>query len=203
MLSSTRRNQQERRASTREALLKAAVDTLVDNGLSRFSVASVASRANLSTGALFYNFPNRAALIAAMTRYLFETLEQEFVIGATEGLGDPVERAVALVDATWRLYNDPRMKAALELFASSRTDPELALHLASISAAQERWHLELAERLIGVSMDRRRLAALIKLVVFSIQGLVLDQLPGAARHQEEELLPLLREAAREAVVAAM
>lgn len=179
------------------------MDVLVDNGLTRFSVAAVASRAGVSTGALFYNYPSRAALIAAMTRHLFSQLEEEFVLDSTKGLTDPAERAVALVDAVWSAYNDPRMKAALELYGASRTDPELASLIAEIDDERAGRHLSLAEQLIGVPIeDKDHLAGVVVVTMMTIQGIVLDQLTGGHSSAHERALPLLRELVRGLVESA-
>ncbi|HUY86242.1 MAG TPA: TetR/AcrR family transcriptional regulator [Acidimicrobiales bacterium] len=186
-----------RTSATRRSLLDAAVEVLVENGYSKFSVAAVADRAGMTTGALFYNFHNRSEFIAEMCKYLFDLLEKEFISESISGLSHPGDRAAALVDALWKLYCDPRMRAALELYGVSRTDPELAKLLAEIDQSRSPRHVEIAAELIGANAaDSTRLSAVVHVVVLAIQGMALDQLTGGNLSTTDEVLSLLRELAR-------
>lgn len=196
MVATVRRTQAERREATRAELLTAALDCLVDSGVSGFTTTEVCRRAGLSQGALFKHFASKSALLAATTEHLFDQLRADFQAAFT---AMPVKRRSARsgLDLLWAQMFDPRLGAAFELYTIARTDSELrdALgpvvreHLAGI-------HL-LAATLLG-GEDQHKLRDLIELVTLAIQGLVIDQmaLPDPAQRRRlrrflDQLTPLL------------
>ena len=60
-----RRTQQERRSSTRTAILAAAADAVVETGPST-GLGEIARRAGVSTGALQYHFASKTDLLVAV-----------------------------------------------------------------------------------------------------------------------------------------
>src|SRR5271155_2307327 len=60
-----RRTQQERRDTTREALLDATIDCLAQSGFASLTLARVSERAGLTVGAHLHHFKTRTALVAA------------------------------------------------------------------------------------------------------------------------------------------
>lgn len=61
-----RRSQADRRAATRAGLLEAARAEFVERGYAQASTAAVVRRAGVTRGALYYHFPDKAALFAAV-----------------------------------------------------------------------------------------------------------------------------------------
>ncbi len=66
-----RRTQAERSAVTRQALLDATIQCIVDLGLARTSTAEICQRAGVSRGALLHHEPAKAARVAAAGAQLF------------------------------------------------------------------------------------------------------------------------------------
>src|SRR4030095_16238891 len=73
-----RRTQAERRATTRQRLLDATVESLVDVGNAGTTTTEVCRRAGVSQGALFKHFATKAELVAAAAEHLFGHLVEEF-----------------------------------------------------------------------------------------------------------------------------
>ena len=69
-MSSVRRSQAERSAATREALLDATIDCLIEEGYASTTTSRVAERAGLSRGAHLHHFQTRNALVAAAVEQL-------------------------------------------------------------------------------------------------------------------------------------
>ena len=61
-----KRTQADRRAATREALLAAAREEFVEHGFAAAATEAVVLRAGVTRGALYYHFPDKAALLAAV-----------------------------------------------------------------------------------------------------------------------------------------
>ena len=69
---------------TRERILEAFAEQLVDGGLKDFSIERVASRAGVSTRTVYQHFPNRDDLLDAVTTWLDERVAVEAVTEATD-----------------------------------------------------------------------------------------------------------------------
>lgn len=178
-----RRSQAERREATRAALMTAALDQLLADGLAGFTTTEVCRRAGLSQGALFKHFDTKALLLAAVTEHLFDELRADFEVAYIDL---PAERRTARtgVELLWDQMLDPRLAAAFELYTAARTDADLRTALEPVvSAHVERIHA-LAEALVPDVDDARRRAT-IDLALLSMQGLVIQQmaLPDPAQHQ--------------------
>jgi len=192
-----RRTQAERRATTRAALLDAALTTLVDHGAAGFTTTSVCQRAGLSQGALFKHFPTKADLLAAVSEHLFDELRDDY----DHRFHDlaVADRTIArAIDLLWVAMGDPRLHAAYDLYTAARTDDTLRASLAPVVAA----HLDRLHRLghqlladLGVPPSSRS-AATIDVAILSMQGLMLNAMVSPdpdARARLAELLPQLGE----------
>lgn len=60
------------RPSSREAMLDAAQDVVLEGGAGRLTLDAVARRAGVSKGGVMYNFPTKEALLKAMVERLIE-----------------------------------------------------------------------------------------------------------------------------------
>jgi len=121
----TPRTQAERSASTRTALLDAAIETLIDSGYASLTTRRVGERAGLSQGAQQHHFRSKADLVAAAIGRLFE-----HVVAAA--LSSPIEadtergRAEALLDRVWEVDDHPIAHAVIDVLVAARTDDALA-----------------------------------------------------------------------------
>lgn len=67
----------ERQArDTRDSILGAAADLIVDEGLEGFSMRAVADRASVSERTVYHHFPNRQALLDGFTAWVDEQLRE-------------------------------------------------------------------------------------------------------------------------------
>src|SRR3954447_8012260 len=130
--SGARRTQAERRARTRNALLSAAVETLVEGGYTAVTTRAVAKRAGVTVGALQHHFESKAELVAGAVEHLIAELTRELVARAPSPVGSERELAEVLVDRLWALHRGPLMAAVAELAVAGRTDVALRDHLARV-----------------------------------------------------------------------
>jgi AcrR family transcriptional regulator len=165
------RTQAERSAATREALLDAALDCLVQNGYANTTTARVAERAGLSRGAHLHHFQTRDTLLAAAAAHLTRRRGEE-LSAAADALPEGPDRVSAALDLLWRSYANPLYQAALDLWTHARTDPELRRELVPVEREFDRQTLELARRLLEDVAGRPDFERLVELSLSTIRGLV-------------------------------
>src|SRR3954454_1040137 len=106
MTSVPRRSQAERSAATREALLDAAIECLIDEGYASTTTSAVALRAGLSRGAHLHHFQTRTALGGAAVEQLARPWMGELREAAAQ-LPDGPDRTLAGLDLLWAYYASP------------------------------------------------------------------------------------------------
>ena len=119
--------QQQKSARTRQRLIDAAVECLVEGGYAGLTTQAVAERTRISRGAMHHHFPTRIDLVSALIDHVFYQRMRLFLddyLGevARGGGGELVEIAAA---AHWRSVQTPEYAAYLELAVAARTDAEL------------------------------------------------------------------------------
>ena len=182
-MSSVRRSQAERSAATREALLDATIDCLVEEGYASITTSRVSERAGLSRGAHLHHFQTRNALVAAAVEQLARRWLGE-LRDASARLPEGAGRTLAGLDLLWAHYASPLYQAALDLWTDARNDPDLRERLVEVERLLDRQTLELADRLFPPRADMREL---VQLSVATVRGLaMLDTLhPDGARSREQ------------------
>jgi len=120
-----RRTQEERRRETREAVLKAAMTVLIEDGYEKFTATRVAKAAGVSRGAQENYFRTKNDLIVAATRYtLMQAAEQARVLAARKARSaDPI--AAFLANSKSFCFS-PTYLALMEMVTVSRRNPALA-----------------------------------------------------------------------------
>ncbi len=194
------RKRQARSAATRESILDAALECLVERGFARTATADVAERAGVSRGAQLHHFPTRAGLLAATVEHLAERRLTELgrTLEAHDRTGDDID---AMVDFVWEAYSDPAAYASLELLIAARTDDDLLAHLRPVA---ERFEGSLAQADLDLapdSMARERRAALRKLVISTMQGLAVMRILGEDDAAVEPVLDMLKDLCRRSLAS--
>src|SRR5213593_620737 len=87
-------------ASAREQIVRAAAESLLENGYAGTSVRAIASRAGVAIGNLQYYFPTKSELLVEAWRYLTATSVEELRRTLNQ-LTDPVEVLEAGVESIW------------------------------------------------------------------------------------------------------
>jgi AcrR family transcriptional regulator len=120
----TRRTQEQRSAETRERLLDATVESLIEAGYAHTTTTAVCARAGLSRGAQLHHFPTKSELVIAAVAHLTKRRAKE-VREEVQRLADLEDRIEAALELIWTSFSGPLFYAALELWVAARTDPEL------------------------------------------------------------------------------
>src|SRR5262249_18966960 len=87
-------------ASAREQIVRAAAESLLENGYAGTSVRAIASRAGVAIGNLQYYFPTKSELLVEAWRYLTARSVEE-LRAACNGLDDPLEALELGVESIW------------------------------------------------------------------------------------------------------
>jgi AcrR family transcriptional regulator len=120
-----RRTQQERRSSTRNALLEATIQCLVEQGYAGTTTRAVSERARVSPGALQHHFTSKEELVSEAIGYLTGKLTAQLIEQGVPSASSQRQLTEQLVDYLWQTRNGPMIAAATELAVAARTDPFL------------------------------------------------------------------------------
>jgi len=122
--------------STRDRLLDAAAQVFCERGYEGTTVAMVARRAGLTTGAIYANFRDKAEM-------LLQTIErgsEQAVVDMEEARKAGVSAANRLLLMARRMVTDPdpmQRQLFVEMFAAARRDADVGLRVAAALAAME------------------------------------------------------------------
>ncbi len=168
--------QQSRSIATRQRLLQATVDSLVELGHAHTTTPEICRRAGVSQGALFRHFPSKALLLAATSAYLLSGFIEDYRTSyeAIAPDADPVKSAVdLLLDESRRLG----LPALFELITAARTDKDLRAALAPVMA-EHRENIHGVARAMFPNAARRgaEFDAAVDGVLSAIQGAAMSRM---------------------------
>ncbi len=167
-----RRQQSERTAATRKAVLGATLDLLVERGYAGTSTRLAAERAGVSLGALQHHFRTKADLSVEALSYASARLAEEFV-ATSDASGDVLERFGSILDRLFIVFRGSTFVAAVEIHLASRTDPDLQAAVLELNREVESLILDSAGELLPEISDHPEFPALISTSVSAIRGLAL------------------------------
>jgi len=168
-----RRTQEERSASTRQRLLDATLESLVEVGYAATSTTAVCARAGLSRGAQLHHYPTKADLVIAAVAHLAKRRAAELLADVPRE-GPPELRLATALDAIWASFSGPLFAAALELWVASRTDAALRDNLVRFERQVGRAMSRLFGELAG--SDSRDFGALLELTFHMMRGMALQRI---------------------------
>jgi AcrR family transcriptional regulator len=180
------RTQAERSEHTRELLLDATIECLVELGYARTTVHEICQRAGLSRGAQQHHFTTKAELMATALQHLFARLSAS-MFEAASALPPGPSRITEGIDLLWRAYSGTLSTAAMELWVAARTDPELRAVLLPVDRALGHATLEFYRRAAG-DVDEKVVEKLLLLTVNLTRGLALDAMIGGDPARRAALL---------------
>jgi AcrR family transcriptional regulator len=171
-----RRTQEQRSASTRQRLLDATLESLVEVGYAATSTTAVCARAGLSRGAQLHHYPTKADLVIAAVAHLAQRRATELLADAPRD-GTPEERLGTALDAIWASFSGPLFEAALELWVAARSDKALRANLVRFERQVGRAMAQLFGELAGHDSQRgREFGALLELTFHMMRGMALQRI---------------------------
>lgn len=190
-----RRTQAERRAATREALIGAAGEVLIEQGWAQVTSVAVCAKAGLTRGAFVHHFDGLPELFAAVLEDRYDT-----IVTRVESNGEPTSIA-EIVERAWAIMGQPGFKVVLEAWLAGANDPALGRMLDPVVATfaklfgPDRWpdivvdddarafYLTARESLLGLAWGR----AVNRAGSLDHETIVLDHLLDAARTHDARL----------------
>lgn len=168
-----RRTQAERRATTRAALLDAAVRCLVEDGYAGLTTRNVAERAGVSQGTQMHYFPTRARFVAEAVRHLAFRLAAE--LREHEALRSRTgrRRLEELLDRVWAIHTGPVFQATMELWVAARTDAEIREAMDEVARDVTRLIAQGAGELFPELMGRPRAGEVMEMSLATMRGLAM------------------------------
>ena len=199
-----RRTQEERSTATREKLLDATIDCLIELGYGRTTTSEIVRRAGVSRGAQVHHYPTKAELVNSAVTHLAKKREQDLraEFARIDPNGDRVSEAI---DLLWSGYAGPLFVAVCELIAAARTDPELATVFATLQLNVQQGIESFCRETFGPKALRRKtFRDALALTINLMHGLSLSRMAGGEPAEQDRLVdawktlvrPLLEQAAK-------
>jgi AcrR family transcriptional regulator len=164
------RTQAQRSQDTRERLMRATVDCLVERGWAGTTTTEVAERAGVSRGAQLHHYRTRSDLVIAAVEHLGNQRVEEIQRAAAD-LPRDGRRIEAVLQMLAGLYTGAPFLAALELWVAARTDPELHAVVAPLEARFGREAHRLTVGLLAADESRPGVREAIQSTLDFIRGL--------------------------------
>jgi AcrR family transcriptional regulator len=173
-----RRTQAERRATTRAALLDAALDCLIEDGYAGLTTRRVAERAGVSQGTQMHYFPTRALFVADAVRHLAFKLAAELREQDTMHPRSDRRRLELMLDRTWEIHMGPVFQATMELWVAARTDSEIREAMDEVARDVTRLIATGASDLFPELMRRPRAGEVLDMALAVMRGLAVLRFTG-------------------------
>lgn len=117
-----RRTQEERKAETRDRLLKATIAEIQELGYAGLKTRSVAERAGMTWGAAQHLFGDKIDLLVDVNLHLYEKIVHRLMqFDVRDGKGQ--RWVTEYVRHLWDVFSSPEMQVFYELVIASRHDP--------------------------------------------------------------------------------
>lgn len=161
--------------STRERMLAAAVETILEEGFYRASSNRIAERAGVTWGVIQHHFGTREHLLISVV----EDSADEMIQLLTDAriTGTTIEqRLTSLADVIWSFYRQPKFLAMAQIVLNVSRDPKTTREALDDLAVREREVTVLWQRVVDQVVPDRATSADLGYVIFEIiRGVALGQ----------------------------
>jgi AcrR family transcriptional regulator len=161
------------RAATRQAIIDATIECLMQDGYVALTTRRVAERVGIAQSTVMHHFETREALLVeAVIHAALGLAEQALERIDLAALRTPAHRE-AVLDEAWAEFTAPQALAAAQLWAAVWGEPELAPVLRQLEERLTAIIIGTASALFPELTENPRLPALLDAAVSLIRGLVL------------------------------
>jgi len=163
----------EQRAASRQAILEATTDCLVEDGYAGLTTRRVAERAGVAQSTLMHYFPTRESLLIEAVTDLALTLADEALDQLDlSALREPKHRE-AVIDAAWKQFTTPQALAAAQLWVAAWSEPELAKALRDLERRIEEILAATSATLFPEQFSNPDYQAMLDAAISLIRGLLM------------------------------
>lgn len=193
MVRTASRTQPERSDATRLALVRAAIDAIVDVGYAAATTSLISQRAGVTRGAFQHHFRSKNDMMLAILN--------EMALSVNVGLDPaplaamPLEaRIEALLDHYYRAYGTSLHFAAIQIWLNALRDPALrrsvqhGLNLVDRSIV-DAWRATFPE----TDLDDRKLMAVRRVIISTIRGSTIHDMWSGEKASSASDLKVLRD----------
>jgi AcrR family transcriptional regulator len=168
------RTQQQRSQITRGYIIEGAILALVNRGYQGATTPIIAQFAEVSQGALFRHFANKATIVIEAVEALLARFVSDFR-DEVKALRDPYApdlkaRVAVAVRALWSIFRRPEMVAVFEVYLAAHTDRELEHALKPVLEKHQDAILDEARTLFHEISDEQDFISVVNAVVYAMQG---------------------------------
>jgi AcrR family transcriptional regulator len=168
-----RRTQAERRAATRNALLEAVLELLVQDGYANLTTRRIAARAGVSQGAQQHYWGSKSEFVLEAVRHAIERIAEDSQRRADVRTRAGASRHEAMLDEMWAVHQSPAFRATLELWNASRSDSELRRSLRGLERSIAEMIRESAQANLGEDADDPEIRELVNVMLASARGIAM------------------------------
>lgn len=191
-----RRSQESRSAATRERLLDATIECLIELGYGSTTTTEVVRRAGVSRGAQVHHFPTKADLVQNAVIHLAHRRQEELTKELAR-LRSERDHVSLTVDLLWAGYAGPLFTAALELIVAARTDRALRPALEALLTGIKKGIEKTCRDTFGPqAIKRASFRDALELTTNMMHGLALVRLLDGSSRSEVRLLELWKDLVR-------
>ncbi len=171
-----RRTQEERSRETRDRLMQATIDELLECGYAGLTTALIDARAGVSSGARFHHYPSKVDLVIAATEHAFDCAT---VLGRRRAeeartSDNPIQN---FVEDCRSVYFDWPFIASLEVVLAARTDQAL---MSRLNPVLEKFHATMKttwlSAFVDAGWDKSDAEVTLRLTLNLMRGMALNNI---------------------------
>jgi AcrR family transcriptional regulator len=183
--------------ATREQIISATINCIIEHGYSNTTTMKIAERAGLSRGATLHHFPAKMDIIRATVDYLHRKRLQAFRRTIKE-LPKDADMVHLAVQSYWANVNHPVYVVFFELSAAARTNAELRsiLRPAQLAFDQE-WYRTACDLFPEWQSDKEAFDLALNLSQQLMEGMAISFLTHTRDESKQQLLAYLEQKLKE------
>lgn len=171
--------QAKKSASTRTAIVEAAIQCIVKYGYAKTTTPRIAEEAGLSRGAMMHHFSNRLTVIQSAITHLHEKRIRAFRQAGSNLPPAGSNRVHDALTAYWRQVTHPLFVAFHELTVAARTDKGLAdILIPARRSFHEEWYRVAVEQFPEWHGDDEKFSIALHLTQNMLEGMAVNRLSG-------------------------
>ena len=168
---------QEKSLRTRELLLDATIQSLLDVGYGNASIADIAARAGVTRGAQGHHFHTRMELFAQVIDHL-AVRQREALRRYLGGYSSSATAAEVVVGVVGAVFSGPLGRASIELYSAIANDDKLRREMLLVQQELTAEVLETCARLVEPDISRERVESTFWMTIDMLRGITMDEMLG-------------------------
>lgn len=171
--------QAKKSASTRTAIVEAAIQCIVKYGYAKTTMPRIAEEAGLSRGAMMHHFSNRLTVIQSAITHLHEKRIKAFRRAGSSLPPAGSNRVHDALMAYWKQVTRPLFVAFHELTVAARTDKGLAdILIPARRSFHQEWYRVAVEQFPEWKGDDEKFSIALHLTQNLLEGMAINRLSG-------------------------